>query len=174
MSDARILSRRLLHRGQKVDFLEVTVEGKGGATLVRELVRHPGAVVIVPRLDDGRFVFIRNRRFAVGEVLLELPAGTLGAGEDPAECAKRELVEETGYVAAAVERLGAFYTSPGFADEEMHAFLATGLSLATQALEDGEEITVEIFSAERAARLARDGELRDAKSIAALHLALAQ
>jgi len=163
--------REVLHRGQKFDFERVECALADGSTLVREVVRHPGAVVVAPLLDGGRVALIRNFRAAVGETLWELPAGTLEEGEDPAACAARELEEEAGFSAGRIEPLGSFYTTPGMTDELMRVFAATDLREVGQALEHGEEIEVVVRSVDEAMAMIDSGELRDAKSILALLLA---
>src|SRR5438105_3671707 len=93
----------------------------------REVVVHPGAVVVLPLTDDGQVLLIRTRRYAVGQNLIELPAGTLEKGEDPINCAGRELLEETGYLAGRLKSIGAFFTSPGILSERMYAYAAYDL-----------------------------------------------
>ena len=139
-----------------------------GTTRRRLFVKHPGAVVILPLLDDGRVVLIRNHRPATGATLWELPAGTLEAGEGVAVCAARELVEETGYAAEHVQRLCSFFTAPGFCNEWMHAFVATGLRHVGQDLNDTERITVHPMPMPDALDMIRRGELADAKSMTTL------
>jgi len=148
--------------------LEYNVPGQG--LVRRELVVHPGAVTILPLLDPQTVVMIRNYRFAVGAELLELPAGTLEPPEPPVECAARELEEETGYKAAHFERLCEFYTTPGFTDERMHVFVATGLTPAKQRLEATEQIRVEIVPLRDALEATTDGRIVDAKTIASLQI----
>jgi ADP-ribose pyrophosphatase len=157
-----------VHEGSlfKVQVLSWTDER--GQPIRREVVRHPGAVVIVPVLDADNVVMIRNYRVAVDDRLWEFPAGKLERDEEPERAALRELEEETGYRAASLRKLGEFYTSPGFADELMHAFVAEGLSLTSQRLEAGEDIKVEVIARDQALRMVHDGRLRDGKSIAAL------
>ncbi len=155
-------------RGVKFDVERRSVPTADGGTAVREVVVHPGAVVVLPLLDDGRIVMIRNHRFAVEETLWELCAGTLEEGESPAETAARELVEETGYRASRLEPLTTFYTTPGICTERMHAFLATGLTEVGQDLEDTERIEVEAVTPGRALEMVRSGEVRDGKTIATL------
>jgi ADP-ribose pyrophosphatase len=138
---------------------------------VREIVRHPGAVLIVPVLADSRLVMILNRRVAVDETLWEFPAGKLERGESPAVAAARELEEETGYRAGRITPLAEFYTSPGFTDELMHTFVAEQLAgQGKQRLEEGEDIEARVITREEALAMAGDGRLRDGKSIAALLL----
>lgn len=155
-------------RGVKFDVERRRVPAADGGTAMREVVVHPGAVVVLPLLDDGRIVMIRNHRFAVDETLWELCAGTLEERESPAETAARELVEETGYEAERLEPLTTFYTTPGICTERMHAFLATGLQEVGQDLEDTERIEVEVVTRERALEMVASGEVRDGKTIATL------
>ncbi len=147
-----------------VERMEVTV--RGGERVVRHFVRHPGAVCVLGVLDDGRLVTIRNFRIAVGAWLNEFCAGKLEPGEDPRAAALRELKEETGYDAASIESLGTFYTSPGFADEVMHAFVAHGLTLSTQKLEADERIEVVLRTVDEFRRMVRSGEVCDGKTLA--------
>src|SRR5687768_5614517 len=111
-----------------------------GTTEYREVLVHPGSVVLLPLLDDGRVVLIKNERFSVGRTLWELPAGTREANEDPALCAARELEEETGYRAQTITPLFSFYPTPGVSDERMHAFVARGLVKTQQSLDPVERI----------------------------------
>ncbi|MBC7773467.1 MAG: NUDIX hydrolase [Pyrinomonadaceae bacterium] len=164
-------SRTLIHHGKKFDFEMVTVTLPGGRQLTREVVRHPGAVVIVPILENGDVVLIWNKRISIGQKLLECPAGTLEKGEEPALCAGRELIEETGYEAATILPLGWFHTTPGLTDEKMYAFVATGLKEVGQDLEEDENIEVEVVKAGEALGRIDRGEFSDAKSMLALLLA---
>jgi ADP-ribose pyrophosphatase len=166
------VGRRLLHRGRKFDFELVEYAAADGKRLQREVVRHPGSVVIVPLLDDGQVVLIRNWRPAVEKELLELPAGTLERGEEPEACARRELIEETGYEARTMERLGRFYTSPGMSDELMTAFVARGLRHVGQRLEEDERLTVAPMAAAAALTAIDSGQLADAKSMLCLLMAV--
>lgn len=158
-------TRTLLHKGRKFDFELIEFPGGRGGTIRREVVRHPGAVVILPILADGRLVLIRNTRPSVDRSLLELPAGTLEPGEAPESCAARELTEETGYTAATLTPLGRFYTSPGMSDEVMWAFAAGGLTHVGQRLEEDERITVVAMTPAEASDLIDSGELMDAKTM---------
>lgn len=137
----------------------------------REIVRHPGAVVVLPLLEDGRVCLIRNYRISVNQTLIELPAGTLEPGEEPIQNAERELIEETGFRAAKLEPLHAFFLSPGILDERMHLFLATGLTAGETAREEGEEIDNLVVPWNEAVQMAVDGQIQDAKSIVGLLLA---
>jgi ADP-ribose pyrophosphatase len=135
---------------------------------VRELIVHPGAVVILPLLDSATVAMIRNQRPAVGQTLWELPAGTLEPPETPEACAPRELTEETGYRARSVRKLVEFFSSPGICTERMFAFVAEGLEHVGQDLDEGETIDVEPVPLERALAMIRDNQIQDAKTIATL------
>lgn len=160
------------HFDGKVLRLEVDkVELSDGSTSVREVVRHPGASVMVPVTDTGHLLFVRQYRYPTSEVLLELPAGKLDPGEPPQDCAARETAEETGWRPETVERLGEFYTAPGFSDELIHAFLVTDLKRDTEATRDADELVevVELAPSEYDDLLVAGG-IRDAKTIAAITL----
>ena len=155
--------------------------------MLREVCLHRGAVIVLPLLESSpepKIVMIRNHRHSVCDTLLELPAGTLEykdvpgtAGirarpgdptEDPGACGARELTEETGYRAEKIRAIGWFYTSPGILTEKMYAFVATGLTAGTQALEENEEIQTEVLSRSEILRLIGENVIVDAKSIATL------
>ena len=139
-----------------------------GTPHVREIVRHPGAVALLPLLDDGRICLLKNYRVAVDETLFELPAGTLEPGEDPQETARRELIEETGYRAENIEPVNTFFLSPGILDEKMHLYVATGLTLGPTALEPGEQIETILATWDEALAMVRDGRIHDAKTLVGL------
>jgi ADP-ribose pyrophosphatase len=136
-----------------------------------DLLVHPGAVTIVPVDEDGNVWFINQYRHSAGGMLLELPAGTLGEGEQPEDCAQREVREETGMSAANIERIGEFYTSPGYSTEYMYIFLATGLTPDPLPKDADEYIEVVKYPLEQAYVMALGGEIHDGKTIAALALA---
>lgn len=161
------MSEILLHATRfRVERREYDVPGHGRVR--RELVCHPGAVLILPLLDEDTVIMIRNYRFSVGAEILELPAGTLEPDEPPIDCAARELIEETGYDAGRIEPLCAFYTSPGFTDERMHCFVARDLTEVGQQLEATEQIRIAPMPYADAIAATTDGRIVDAKSIAAL------
>ncbi len=142
--------------------------GAGIQTKEREVIRHPGAVAILPLLDDGRVCLIRNRRLSVDEELIELPAGTLEPGEAPAVTAERELQEETGYRAERLRQIHTFYLSPGVLDERMHLFVAEGLTAGPAQREPNEEIDNLLVSWSEAIEMALDGRIHDAKTLVGL------
>jgi len=139
-----------------------------GIEHVREVVRHPDAVTVLPLLDDGRVCFVQNYRVAVGQTLIELPAGVVEPGEDPALTARRELAEETGYQAEGIELLSTFYTSPGILDERMYLYLATSLKAGQATPEPGEDLRPLLATWDEALSMARDGRIQDAKTLAGL------
>jgi ADP-ribose pyrophosphatase len=163
MSDPNIL-----FQGRRFRVEQVTQTTPDGTHHSREVVRHPGAVVILPLLDDGRLCFIKNYRVAVDQTLIELPAGTLEPPEDPAETARRELAEETGYRAEHFAPLLTFYMSPGILDERMYLFLATQLTPGPMALEAGEDIQPLLLTWNEALEMVRREQIRDAKTLVAL------
>ena len=166
MSNAGPLAHRdIVLSGPIFDVERIEVPTRSGVRAVRHIVRHPGAVCVAGVLDDGRLVSIRNFRVAVGEWLEEFCAGKLERGEDPAHAAQRELLEETGYRAGHIERLGTFLTSPGFADEVMHAFVARDLTPVGQSLQDDERIEVVLSTPSDFAQRIRTGAVRDGKTI---------
>lgn len=134
----------------------------------RDIMRHPGAAVILPLLDDEHVCLIKNYRIAVEQTLLELPAGTLEPDEPAAVTAARELAEETGYRASSITHLTEYYPSPGVMDERMYVFLATGLTAGEPCREEGEEIENHVVSLAEAKQMIIDGRIVDGKTITAL------
>lgn len=160
-----------LYKGKIFNVVLEKVTLPNGAVKHREIVRHPGAAAMVPFLDDGRVVLIKQYRHAVGDFVWEIPAGTLEPDEAPMACARRELVEETGYEAARLEKLAEILPAPGYTDEHIHIFLATGLRPAEQKLEDDEVLELQPTVLHTALAMVTQGEIRDAKTIAGLWLA---
>jgi ADP-ribose pyrophosphatase len=150
--------------------IHVDLEHWGGND--REVVRHPGAVAIVAVDGEGRVTLVRQLREPARKQLLELPAGTLEPGEDPLDSARRELAEETGLHGGDWRLAGSFWTTPGFCDEHMHVYVATGLAQGEAATEDDEEIELVRWPVDEIA--GRLGEIEDAKTIAGLLLYLQQ
>lgn len=143
-----------------------------GSTGKLEMIRHPGASAVVPLLDssadDPEVLLIRQYRYAAEGYLYEIPAGRLDPGESPAECAARELHEETGYTAARVEQLFTMYTTPGFTDEKIHLFVATGLEAGEAQREADEFLELVPTKLSRALSMVERGEIQDAKTALAL------
>ena len=136
----------------------------------REIVVHHGSAVVIPVFEDGTAALVRQYRHAAGRHLLEVCAGTLNPNEDPELGARRELEEEIGVTAGKMEKLAAFYVSPGFLTEKMHLFLATELSETRQALEDDEILTVERFQIDDLVNKVQNGEIEDAKTMIAINM----
>jgi ADP-ribose pyrophosphatase len=165
----KLINRRVVFSGRVFNTIVDEVEYESGRKTVREVAEHPGGAVVLPLLDDGRVVFVRQKRYPLDSFLYELPAGKLEPGEPPELCAVRELREETGYSAERFEKLTAIYTSPGFCTEKLHIYLATGLHDGQQHLEEGEEgLILERIKYERAFEMAYNGEIVDAKTIVGL------
>ncbi|HUS91079.1 MAG TPA: NUDIX hydrolase [Phycisphaerae bacterium] len=167
----RFAYKELVFDGRVAKAHRVGVRMPDGRVVERDWIHYGGAAVILPILDDGSVVLIRNYRFAVDETLYELPAGMMDpADASPEQCARRELAEETGYTAGRIELLGSFYSGPGTCDERMHAFVATGLSAGEQDLEVYERIEAEIVAEAEVRAMVADGRIHDAKTIATLGL----
>lgn len=164
-----LIEKQVIFEGKKVR-LEVhhLRDDRSGKRSAREVVAHPGAVVILPFLTRDRILLIRNRRYSIGQTLIELPAGTLEKNENPMNCAGRELLEETGYLAGRIESLGTFYTSPGILSEKMYAYAAYDLIEKQPELEDGEEIELLSSTMDEAVEMIGKGEIADGKTIATL------
>ena len=160
------------HYDGKILRLEVdTVRLPDGTEAVREVIRHPGAAVMVPVADDGTVLFVRQFRYPTGEHLLELPAGKLDPGEAPESCAARETAEETGWRPDFVRPLGEFFTAPGFSDELIRAFVVSGLRRDADAVRDADELVeVRALSLAEFDKLLNSGRIRDAKTISAIAL----
>jgi ADP-ribose pyrophosphatase len=146
------------------------VKLQNGVDARREVVEHRGATAIVPLFEDGRIILVRQYRYPVTTELLEIPAGTLEADEDPEVCARRELEEETGYKCREIKKLGAIFVAPGYSTEKIHIYLAKGL-VKTQANTDEDEIiNVEIMPVSTVLQMASSGMIQDAKTIAGLYM----
>ncbi len=164
----RVIYSERVYEGRVVNLRVDTVRLPNGKTSRREIVEHRGAVAIVPLLDDKTVLMIRQFRLAVNEVLIEVPAGTLEPAEPPEVCAARELEEETGYRASTLRQLFSQYLAPGYSQEILHVFLAEGLEKTAQRTEEDENVEVVPVPLSRAVDMVLSGEIRDAKTIAAL------
>ena len=160
-----ILDHKELYRGKIINLHVDTVQLPAGTRAVREVVLHPGGVAVVPVLDDGRIVLIRQFRYPLQKYILELPAGKLDTGQSPLETIQREMEEEIGYRARALTHEFSFYTSPGISNEIIHFFVASGLSPVPQCLQEGEHITVEHYTPDQCLCKIATGEIADGKTI---------
>lgn len=166
-------SSRRIYTGRVINLDVDTVRFPDGSTGELEIIRHPGASAIVPVLgdpasQDPELVLIKQYRYAAGGYVYEIPAGRLNDGEDPRDCAARELTEETGYRADTVDHLYTMFTTPGFTDEKIHVFRATGLRAGESAREADEFMSVERMPLSRALSLISSGEISDAKTALAI------
>jgi ADP-ribose pyrophosphatase len=157
-----------IYTGRVVTLNIDTVRLPNGVTVDLETIRHPGAAAVVPIKDDGTVVLIRQFRHAAGGFIYEIPAGKLSPGEEPLQCAARELEEEIGYRASSFELLSSIFTAPGFADEVIHVYKATGLTKGRQQLDRDEVLEVVEMPLHLAIERIQDGTIRDGKTIVGL------
>jgi ADP-ribose pyrophosphatase len=157
-----------IYKGKIITLNIDTVTLPNGVTVDLEMVRHPGAAAVVPLKDDGTLVLIRQFRHAAGGFIYEIPAGKLHPGEDPKACAARELEEEIGYRAETLELLSSIFTAPGFTDEVIHIYKATGMTAGQQQLDRDEVLEVIEMPLQEAIDMIRAGLIRDAKTMVGL------
>lgn len=162
------LTSDLIYDGRVVHLYLDTVQLPNGQNAKREIVRHPGAVAIVPLDAEGKVILVTQYRHAAGRVLLEIPAGTLNPGEDPDLCAVRELQEEIGYKPGKLQRLGGIYLAPGYSTEYIHLYLATDLVESRLHMDADEFIEVSRLTVADVRQRIQSGEIADAKTISAM------
>jgi ADP-ribose pyrophosphatase len=168
MGDAKLSSRRV-YSGRVLNLDIDKVRFPDDSTGELEIIRHPGASAVLPFLsdpagEDPQILLIKQYRYAADDFLYEVPAGRLDPHEDPLDCARRELLEETGCTADRIEPLYSFYTTPGFIDERIHGFMASGLTRGESSREADEFMTLETMTLSRALELIQKGEIRDGKT----------
>ena len=166
----QILSNKKVYSGKVFNLYKTNLKDNDGSTILRETVVHPGAVAIIPLISKDKVILVRQYRYATGKYIWELPAGTLGKQELPLACAKRELEEETGFVAGRIKKIMEFYTCPGFCTEKMHLYLAENLRPTAQKLDPDEKITYKAFSRSEIRHLVESNKTLDAKSLIGLIL----
>lgn len=166
------IARRVIHDGRIGEFGVDTVTLPNGLTVELEVLHHPGAAAVVPLHDDGTVTLIRQHRHAAGGMIWEIPAGKLEPGEDPMECARRELEEEAGVSSGSLRHLSSILTTPGFTDEVIHLYVATDLGEVPMRQEADEVIERHRIAGAEVLAMIRRGEIRDAKSIVGLLLVL--
>jgi ADP-ribose pyrophosphatase len=167
---ARLLNRRRIFEGRLVTLEVDRIVEPSGIEVEREILRHPGAAVLLPVTRERAVVLVKQYRYAAGEFLLEVPAGTIDPGEAPDETARRELVEETGYFPNRLEKVAEFFPSPGVLEELMHLYLATDLERREASPDDDESLEPVELSWDEALSLEIGKDVRDAKTIIALSL----
>jgi ADP-ribose pyrophosphatase len=167
----RVVSTKTVFRGSVFSVMTDEVEEPGNIRVRRDVIRHSGSIVVLPLDDSGRtprVLLERQYRYAAGRRMWELPAGRVDPGENQLAAAKRELIEETGYRASRWQKALFFYVSPGFLDESMTVYLASGLKEGVAEPEEDERIAVRFFPLKQAVRMAISGKIMDAKTIASL------
>lgn len=164
----QVIETQRVFEGRAVCLKIDTILLASGRKTTREIVEHSDCVAIIPIKDNGKVVMVRQFRHATGKELLEIPAGGIEKGEDPASCVRRELQEETGFYPEEVKPLGGFYSAPGFCTEYLYLFLAKGLRPSQLIAEDTEEIGIEEIDLSRVPTLIASGEICDSKTVAGL------
>lgn len=167
----KTISEQTIYEGKVIDLKIQEVELPDGKKSKREIVKHPGAVAIIAITEDGKILLVRQFRKAMDRILVEIPAGKLERGEEPLETAKRELEEETGFVAETLRHLTSFYTSPGFADELIHIYLTENVKkgAGSKQMDEDEFIDVLEVGLEEMEQLVVDQQIYDAKTIYAVN-----
>ena len=166
-------SANTLYKGKVFDLVSEKITLPNGNTTHMDIIRHPGASAIIPMVDRHTVILLKQYRHAIGSDIWEIPAGTLEKNEAPVTCAKRELIEETGYSAAQWEKLGKIIPVPGYSDETIHVFLASQLSAGKQNLDTNEVIEIHRIKMSSALEMIYNGEIRDGKTVSGLLLAAA-
>lgn len=162
----KTLASKTIFTGSVLTLVQDRVQLPSGQKTTREVIKHPGAVVILALTDENKLLLVDQYRYPMQKNLLEFPAGTLEADEQPLACAKREIIEETGFAAASMEYFGELYPTPGFCDEIQQLFIARGLTKAEQNLDEDEIIEVKMLSVQEFEQAVASGEILDAKTIA--------
>ncbi|WP_078553149.1 NUDIX domain-containing protein [Bacillus alkalicellulosilyticus] len=160
----KTINTTTIYEGRIIDLVIDDVELPDGKMSKRELIKHPGAVAVIPVTKEGKLVMIRQYRKALDKVIVEIPAGKLEPGEEPLPCAKRELEEETGYQSEMLEYVTSFYTSPGFADEIIHLYFTDQLTEGNLNLDDDEFVELVEVTLEEAQKMITTREIYDAKT----------
>ncbi len=166
-----LLRSEILFQGRAFSIRRDWLKAPDGRETRFEIIEHGGSVILIPLDHHGNLLFVRQYRHAAGRDLLELPAGTLNANEDPTVCAARELREETGFAAGKLEKIGEFYLAPGYSSEFMVVYLATDLTHDPLEADEDEFLSVEPLPLSEALQRAEHGQIPDAKTLAALFLA---
>ncbi|MBD7914500.1 NUDIX hydrolase [Clostridium sp. Sa3CUN1] len=161
----KVLNEKLIYKGSFIDVLNINVELPNGKNTSRDIIKHPGATAIIPFIDEENIILVEQFRLALNKNLLEIPAGKLDKGEEPIKCAKRELQEETGYIANNLEYLGCMATAPGFCDEIIYLYKASNLTIGNKNEDDDEFTNVKIVNINKVKEMIKNGEIIDGKTI---------
>ncbi len=164
----RTIKTEPIYEGSIFDIEKLTVELPNGKITYRDVIRNPGASVIAPITEDGHVILVKQYRKPIEEVSLEIPAGKLDHGEEPIQCAARELKEETGYAAKKLTKIMTLHPAPAFADEILHIFIATGLSLGEVCPDEDEFIHSGKYKLDEVINMIQDGTIKDAKTVAGI------
>jgi ADP-ribose pyrophosphatase len=168
---ATVKSMTEVYKGRVFDFVTENIELPNGRETDMAFIRHPGSTAVVPLMGDNTVVMELQYRHPVAEYLLEIPAGTLEPGESPLDCAKRELIEETGFRAQEFIKLGKIHIIPAYSDEEIRVFIAKGLTPAKQDLDPDEIIEVVTYPLEKVLQMIKNGRITDALTILSIQMA---
>lgn len=169
--NGKVLKTKPIHKARIFDLVREEVVLPNGMQMELDIIRHPGASAIVPMKDPHTLLMLVQYRHAIGESIWEVPAGTLNDGEDPLECAKRELEEETGFTATTWEKLGEITPLPAYSDERIHIYLARDLHPSQQNLDPDEIVQVREVPFDNALHMITTGQIKDGKSISSIFLA---
>lgn len=161
----KIIKEKLIYKGGFLDILNVDVTLPDGKSASRDVVKHPGATAIIAFLDEENIILVEQFRLALNKIMLEIPAGKLNKNEETKECARRELQEETGYIANNLEYLGCIATAPGFCDEIIYLYKATDLTLGDKHEDEDEFTNVKVININRVKEMIKKGEIIDGKTI---------
>jgi ADP-ribose pyrophosphatase len=163
-----ILKIDTVYSGRILNVQKKTIKLQSGNTTCREIINHPGSVAIIPFIDKETVILIEQYRSTIEKVILEIPAGTIEPKETPKNCARRELLEETGYQARNLRKLLTSYTTPGYSNEQMHFYLATDLTFKGERPEEDEKIRIRKIKVDRVIRMISNGEIKDMKTICSI------
>lgn len=172
--EEKTLQEQCVYDGKFIKVNRDDVELANGQKTFREVVKHPGGVVVVAQKDENIILMVKQYRYPIKQVSLELPAGRLEVGEDPADAIKRELEEETGYVAKAWKSLGFIYTTPGICTEKLYLYHATDLEFKAQKPDDGEIIECFEYNLDEVLEMIKSGRINDSKTICAIFRAFSK